>query len=183
MKLHGAAAATVFVGGIAEDTIKNIEWFRRRHKGADHLTGDGLDNKLVGNGGNYSLKGKGGIDTLTGGWGKDVLSGGRRQRPFLFQRCADCRQRRQQSSILPTAPTTSGWRKASSPTSAPRRRPGLHHFFAVGTAHDLNDRIIYKPGSGALLYDADANGSGHGVVFAHLAPHLALDGFDDFFRV
>ena len=92
--LNGATAATVFVGGAAEDAIKNLEDVVGGGR-ADRLTGDGFDNTLIGSGGNDILKGRGGVDTLTGGQGKDVLTGGRWPRPFLFQGRAGCRQRRQ----------------------------------------------------------------------------------------
>ena len=51
-------------------------------------------------------------------------------------------------------------------------------FFATGHAKDADDRIIYKPGSGDLLFDADGNGSGKAVVFAHLDAGLALSESD-----
>ena len=56
MTLNGATNAIVKVGGIAEDTIRNIE---NVHGGSgnDTLTGDGLANELRGAGGNDLLRG------------------------------------------------------------------------------------------------------------------------------
>ena len=58
------------VGGVAEDTIRNIENVIGG-SGNDTLTGDGLANALFGNGGNDILKGGGGNDVLDGGTGID----------------------------------------------------------------------------------------------------------------
>ncbi|MGF9764843.1 calcium-binding protein, partial [Microvirga sp. 0TCS3.31] len=77
--LAGAADATVFVGGlpgsvgggVAEDTIRNIENVRGGTAG-DQLTGDGSANVLEGNDGNDRLDGGLGIDTLIGGAGDDT---------------------------------------------------------------------------------------------------------------
>ena len=64
--LNGATNAIVTVGGVAEDTIRNIENVQGG-SGNDVLFGDGLANELRGLGGN---------DILRGGAGKDVLDGG-----------------------------------------------------------------------------------------------------------
>ena len=69
--LNGATNATVTVGGVAEDTIRNIENVTGG-SGDDTLTGDSLANVLVGGGGNDMLKGGGGNDMLDGGAGVDT---------------------------------------------------------------------------------------------------------------
>jgi len=73
--LNGATNVTVTVGGVAEDTIRNIENVTGG-SGADTLTGDGLANGLNGGAGSDTLRGLAGNDVLTGGLGKDVLDGG-----------------------------------------------------------------------------------------------------------
>jgi Ca2+-binding RTX toxin-like protein len=60
--LAGATNASVSVGGVAEDTIRNIENLTGGSTG-DRLTGDSLDNTLRGLGGNDSLDGGAGRDT------------------------------------------------------------------------------------------------------------------------
>ncbi|WP_421868340.1 calcium-binding protein [Pararhizobium sp.] len=72
--LKGAANTTVTVGGIAEDTIRNIENITGG-SGADKLTGNGGANVLNGGAGNDTIKGGGGADTLIGGRGNDNLNG------------------------------------------------------------------------------------------------------------
>ncbi|MFM7785837.1 MAG: M10 family metallopeptidase C-terminal domain-containing protein, partial [Gammaproteobacteria bacterium] len=53
--------------------------------------------------------------------------------------------------------------------------------FRVGGATDPNDYILYDSATGALYYDADANGLGTAVKFATLSPGLQLS--DANFRV
>jgi hypothetical protein len=59
--LDGANDSIVIVGGIAEDTIRNIESLRGG-TGNDTLTGDDKTNFLRGNGGADALDGRGGTD-------------------------------------------------------------------------------------------------------------------------
>lgn len=72
VKLNGAGNAIVTVGGVAEDTIRNIENIGGG-AASDTLIGDGLANTLSGGGGNDLLKGGGGADILTGGSGVDTF--------------------------------------------------------------------------------------------------------------
>jgi serralysin len=71
--LNGAITATVTVGGIAEDTVKNIENIIGGSNN-DTLIGDGLSNRLDGGLGNDTLNGGIGGDTLVGGGGNDTAS-------------------------------------------------------------------------------------------------------------
>jgi Ca2+-binding RTX toxin-like protein len=69
--LNGANGASVSVGGIAEDILRNIENVRGG-SGNDQLTGDAQNNVLEGNGGDDLLEGGLGVDTLVGGLGSDT---------------------------------------------------------------------------------------------------------------
>ena len=71
--LNGAVAANVTVGGVIEDSVRNIENLIGG-TAADTLTGDGLANVLNGGGGNDTLNGGGDAlsDTLVGGLGNDT---------------------------------------------------------------------------------------------------------------
>lgn len=75
--LNGATDAIVTVGGVAEDTIRNVENLVGG-SGNDSLTGDGANNVLDGGAGAGAdvLHGGAGMDTLIGGAGDDVLDGG-----------------------------------------------------------------------------------------------------------
>ena len=51
--------------------------------------------------------------------------------------------------------------------------------FAVGQqAQDADDRIIYNPATGALLFDADGTGSGAAVQFAFVGANLNITASD-----
>ncbi|MBN9516690.1 MAG: VCBS repeat-containing protein [Alphaproteobacteria bacterium] len=69
--LNGATSATVTVGGVAEDTIRNIENVQGG-SGNDVLVGDSQANELRGLGGNDNLAGGAGNDVLDGGAGQDM---------------------------------------------------------------------------------------------------------------
>jgi Ca2+-binding RTX toxin-like protein len=81
--LNKASNATVYVNGVAEDTIKNIENITGG-SGADQLTGDELSNTIKGGAGNDMLDGGAGNDTLDGGLGKDKLIGGLGDDTFII---------------------------------------------------------------------------------------------------
>ena len=53
--------------------------------------------------------------------------------------------------------------------------------FALGTAADASDRILYDQATGNLFFDADGNGSGAAVLFATLGetshPLIAASDF------
>ena len=76
--LNGAAAVLVRIGGLVEDTIRNIENITGG-SGDDIVTGDTLANVLSGGAGS---------DTLAGGGGGDTLSGGAEVDRFLFSAAA-----------------------------------------------------------------------------------------------
>ena len=73
--LNGATAATVTVGGVAEDTVANVEFLIGGTAG-DSFTGDGQANQFDGGAGNDVLSGGAGNDMLIGGAGLDTLDGG-----------------------------------------------------------------------------------------------------------
>lgn len=53
-------------------------------------------------------------------------------------------------------------------------------FITGNSAVDADDYLIYSSSSGALYYDADANGAGAAVQFATLSSGLALTSTDFF---
>ena len=76
--LAGATQSTVFLDGVADDRIVNVEAVAGGYLN-DTLTGDALGNVLAGNAGNDTLNGAAGNDTLFGGGGfgdVDILAGG-----------------------------------------------------------------------------------------------------------
>ena len=184
VKLAGAAAANVVIDGHLEDTVVNVENIYGGHAG-DALTGDGHANVLFGYGGNDKLNGAGGADILNGGDGKDVLSGGaaadlldggkgndtlvggKGHDTFVFNSAL-----KKNVDIIKDFSVGDEIRLSHHIFSA--IAVGSHHFFAVGAAHHAGDHIIYHADTGDLFYDADGNGAGGAVRFAHLANHHAL---------
>ena len=75
LTLSGSEDSTVFIGNVAEDTLRNIEDVIGG-SGDDALTGGNTDNVLWGMGGDDHLYGKDGQDILDGGDGRDYLDGG-----------------------------------------------------------------------------------------------------------
>ena len=73
--LNGGVVATVTVGDLIEDNVRNIEKVKGG-SGDDTLTGDALRNTLLGGLGVDILSGGGDRDFLSGGPGNDTLNGG-----------------------------------------------------------------------------------------------------------
>jgi len=86
--LDGANDATVTVGGIAEDTIRNFENVRGGAAN-DTLTGNGQGNRLYGGIGNDTLRGEGGNDTLDGGLNTDTMTGGAGNDTYVVDSAGD----------------------------------------------------------------------------------------------
>jgi Ca2+-binding RTX toxin-like protein len=146
--------------------------------GNDKLTGGSGADGLFGSSGNDRLVGAAGNDTLDGGSGFDTLTGGRGKDQFVFR-----------SDLSPgfnldriTDFTVHVDKILLDQTVF----HGIGHGgvlatgqFHVGAgAHDANDRIIYNPNNGFLIYDANGNHPGGAVHFATLAPHLGLTHAD-----
>jgi Ca2+-binding RTX toxin-like protein len=157
-----AIATAQNTGGAGIDTYLNFERIAGSRYG-DHLTGDGGANRLAG---------RGGSDTLTGGGGADV---------FIFENVGS------DAALSPAnidtitdfelgidrlmlAPSLFGAVTAASLAAGA---------FAIGpAAQEADDRILYDDVTGALSFDADGNGAGAAVLFASLAPGLALTAAD-----
>jgi len=139
--------------------------------GNAHINGTGnyLSNTIIGNSGNNTLNGLHGNDTLRGGAGKDT---------FVFNTLPNAKTNvdkitdfnvRDDTVALDNsifkAVGADGWLAASA--------------FHTGTAaHDANDRVIYNPNTGALIYDYNGNAAGGSVQFATLSPNLSLTHAD-----
>jgi phospholipase/lecithinase/hemolysin len=121
-----------------------------------NLTGNELDQDIVGNLGANRLDGKDGVDSLFGGGGKDS---------FIFSSAIGAGNvdtiedfnARDDTILLDDA--IFGGAPGALAVGA----------FVVGTAaSQLDDRIIYDPGSHKLYYDADGSGGGAAIQFATL---------------
>jgi serralysin len=192
--LAGANWVNVKVDGTVVDKLKNVESiYSGNHN--DTLTGDANSNAFFGNGGSDTLKGGGGVDGLYGGLGNDVLfggaggdylsggpgndrlTGGGGGDRFAFIEQIDPKHNVDTITDFKVGKDVIVLSQYTFDIGQPPY-PYAAGFFATGHAKDADDRIIYKPGSGDLLFDADGNGSGKAVVFAHLHSGLALSESD-----
>jgi len=139
--------------------------------GNDVINGLGGNDNLNGGAGNDWIDGGAGNDILNGGLGNDTLVGGAGNDLFRFNTALGpnnvdviqdfnaAQDRIQLENAVFTALRTTGTLNAN--------------FLRVGTqAQDNNDYIIYNPNTGALYYDADADGRGAMVQFATLTNPL-----------
>jgi Ca2+-binding RTX toxin-like protein len=165
--LNGSTNATVSVGGVAEDTIRNVENVTAG-SGNDVLTGDGSANTLNGGAGNDTLNGRAGIDILTGDFGADT---------FVFNTSLNALNN--VDVITDFAPVDDTIALAQSVfTTLPMGTLADTAFFTGAAAPDANVHIIYNSSTGALLYDADGSGAGAAVQFATVGTGLTLTHFD-----
>ena len=138
----------------------NVEQLVLTGTAAINGTGNTLANMLVGNSGANILNGGDGNDTLTGGLGADIfrLTTLTRDRVTDFSVVDDTVQL---ENAVFTQFVTPGAVAAAN--------------FRIGAAAaDVDDYLIYRSGTGALLYDADGNGAGAAVQIAVLGSGLAL---------
>lgn len=136
--------------------------------------------RLIGTDGSDSLYGFEGDDTLVGGAGNDGLIGGSGNDTYLFDTAFG------RSNIDAIYDFTSDHDRVALDRKI---FEGLDvgtlsaSAFAAGTlASDADDRIIYNPATGALLFDADGNGSGLAYQFAISDRNSTLSD-NDFFVI
>ncbi|MFZ2726958.1 MAG: calcium-binding protein [Methylococcaceae bacterium] len=158
--LSGAAGGDTLNGGAGNDTVNGGE-------GNDYLRGNAGNDSLVGGNGNDALCGGAGSDTMDGGAGSDA---------FGF------------NSPLSAIDSIVGFdvvndRIQLDPMVFANLSATAHVLnaseLAIGTGSvTATDNLIYNPATGALSYDADANGAGAAVQFATLGTNLALTHSD-----
>jgi Ca2+-binding RTX toxin-like protein len=160
LTLNGATNATVTIGGVAEDTLRNIENVLGG-TGDDRLTGDAAANLLSGGGGN---------DVLDGGAGSDT---------FQFDFALDS-----SSNVDMILNFSTGDKIALASSVFNALSPGAlsnAQFFSgpgANAAQDSDDRIICDSSSGALYYDVDGLGGMSAVQFAIIDMHPVLSSGD-----
>ena len=141
----------------------------------------GGDDFIYGRSGNDTIDAGDGDDTLFGGVGNDTLTGGKGSDYFVFDtkpssknidKITDFSLRDDMIVLDHLVFRKVGKAGALADTA--------FYVSSSGRAHDADDRIIYNKSSGSLIYDADGNRSGEGVVFAKISAGLKLtsDHFD-----
>ncbi|WP_295627339.1 calcium-binding protein [uncultured Nitrosomonas sp.] len=157
-------AAGTATGGAGNDFLQEIENVEGS-KYNDTLKGNASDNALKGGAGNDTLDGKAGNNMLTGGAGNDIFKFttiGHADKIIDYNVVNDTIQL--ENGVF-TALTTTGTLAAGQ--------------FKIGAqASDANDFIIYNKSTGALLYDADANGAGDAEQIAMVGVGLDMTHAD-----
>jgi serralysin len=151
-KLTGSSGANRIDGGAGADVLKGLA-------GAD---------TLLGGSGNDSLYGGAGNDTLTGGTGADK---------FVFDAALSKTTNVDKITDFSVVDDTvvldmSYFTKLAAGTLS------ASAFYAGTAAHDTTDHVIYDSATGKLYYDPDGIGAAAQVLFAQLAPGLALTNAD-----
>jgi Ca2+-binding RTX toxin-like protein len=167
--LDTTSGGTVKVGGVAEDTLYDIENLLGG-KAGDKLVGNATqgDNVFDGRGGNDTLNGAVGKDMLIGGTGKDKLTGGADADQFVFN------AKLGSANIDKIVDFVHGVDEIALDDAI---------FRALGTSFEKNEfvaradghtatktsqHIIYDKSEGSLWYDVDGKGGKAAVKFAQL---------------
>lgn len=162
--------------GVGADALSNFEGVEGSAYN-DVLIGNAGANALSGLAGADTLLGGQGNDTLIGGVGADLLTGGGARDAFVFNTLIGAGQVDRISDFRVIDDTI--WLEnaifealgAAGPLSATK--------FHIGAfAHDADDRILYNPVNGALIYDANGNLTSGPVVIAYLPTQLSLTAAD-----
>jgi Ca2+-binding RTX toxin-like protein len=146
--------------------------------GVNSLDGNTGNNLLDGAGGNDILRGGAGNDTLTGGAGIDTLTGGVGLDSFVFRSVTEGVDLI--SDFNPTDDTinisASGFGSGLTANTVLANAQ-----FTIGTSATTGDqRFIYNPTTGALLFDADGNLPGNSQQIATLGLALTMTNNDIF---
>ncbi len=171
----GQAAGDQFVsienvlGSNGNDTIT-------ANNAANELRGMYNQDSLTGLGGNDTLDGGRGRDTLAGGKDVDLLTGGDAEDAFVFAGAGTL------SGVDTITDFQVGFDEIWLSSAVFRKAGPLGALgverFALGSASEGDDRILYDATTGALFYDADGKKSGLAVQFAQIGTGLALTSSD-----
>jgi Ca2+-binding RTX toxin-like protein len=145
---------------------------------ANTITGNSAANVIRGFDANDILKGLGGDDTLFGGDGKDALYGGGGSDIFVFDTALSAPGNVDSIHDFVATDDTIDLDNDVFTAAGAVGALAAGAFFAGTAAHDSGDRIIYDGATGNIYYDADGNGAGAQVLFAHVAAGTALTNAD-----
>jgi serralysin len=175
-KLWGGSGNDVVTGGTESDYLYGED-------GDDRLNGDADNDYLIGGGGGDSLSGGIGVDYLRGNDGNDTLFGGANSDQLYGDKGKDI-------FVLDSKPLKDAGDKILdfdvrddtirlSKSFYKIKANALAKAFYKGVhAHDADDRVIYNPKNGTLLYDSDGTGSRAEIVIAKLPKKLLFTYHD-----
>ncbi len=186
--LEGGAGRDVIFAKAGNDTLSGDAGADRLEGGAgrDNLYGGAGDDRLfggegrdflIGLAGDDLVRGGKGADTLTGHTGRDTLTGDDGADQFLFFPAPVAGQADRITDFRPGTDEIA-LESASFPAAGPTGPLAASAFRRGAAAADADDRIIYNPRNGNLIYDADGNGAGAGIVFARLDEGLNVRAGD-----
>jgi Ca2+-binding RTX toxin-like protein len=146
--------------------------------GADTLVGNGGNDRLDGGADDDVLRGGAGHDLINGGWGNDRLEGATGWDSFLFNTTLSATMNVDQISDFVVVDDTIQLENAvfTALTTTGTLASGA---FRIGSAAaDADDRIIYNPSTGAMIYDPNGSAVGGAIQFASLSTGLSLTNAD-----
>jgi len=173
--ITGDAAGNEFRGNGGNDVLSGKAGYDVIFggEGNDTLSGGTEDDYLNGNTGVDHLKGGAGNDNLFGEAGNDVMTGGSGADAFYFTTALNADTNVDKVTDFQTGVDSIVLlQDVFSAITADEK--AAQNYFAIGSAQDEHDHIIYKAGSGKLLYDPDGDGAQTAVQFAQLDKHLTL---------
>ena len=180
--LKESQSADVGVGGLVEDSIRNVENVMGGSV-ADVLKGDKFANWLNGLGGADKLKGGTGDDKLEGGLGADTVWGGAGRDQFWFADAVDAIDRiKDFSHADDTIALFNGVFAAFTKFGGISAKA----FRASADGHEAKtakQKLIYDKSDGSLWYDADGKGAGAAIQIAVLDNKPQNVDFHDFMIV
>jgi serralysin len=165
------ANATIFKGGIENLTLAGI--------GNLNGSGNELANVLTGNTGANRLDGGEGGDTLAGGFGNDMLVGGEDSDTFLFNTTLNANSNVDAIADFSVPVDTIALENAVFTALTAIGALAAEAFNIGSAAQDADDRVVYDPATGALMYDSNGNADGGAIQFVTLDAGLSLT-YDDF---
>ncbi len=169
VSLDADGDGVVTVGGIAEDTISNIENLVGGSAGDKFVAGkDYNSNRFDGRGGNDTLDGGGAHDTLIGGKGNDKLKGDFGMDQFVFNAKLGSSN---VDRIVDFEHAADKIVLDDSSFKALGSTFDKSEFVALKTGHDAtktSQHVIYDKAHGSLWYDADGKGGHAAIQFAQL---------------
>jgi VCBS repeat-containing protein len=178
-RVSGGSGADKVYGGSGHDQVYGDAGNDRLYGdiGNDRLSGGSGHDTIMGGTGRDTISGASGDDRINGGLGADVLSGGAGRDSFVFDTKLG-------KGEVDTIQDFNPWEDRIVLDNAIFKKVGegtldWNAFQWGDKALGADVRILYDFATGALLYDADGNGSDVAVKFAKVDPWLWLT-YDSF---